>query len=69
MGHAKDRTATGDFATAGKGVLDYPHYLARLKAVGFEGPLVTHGLSAREAPGVAAFLARTLAEAGIEVMR
>ena len=69
MGHAKDRTATGAFATAGNGVLDYPHYMARLKAVGFDGPLVTHGLSAQEASGVAAFLTRKLAEAGIEITR
>lgn len=65
MGHAKDRTPDGGFATAGSGVLDYPHYLAALKAAGFDGPLVTHGLSAAEAPGVAAFLRRALADAGI----
>jgi len=64
MGHAKDRTATGDFTTAGKGVLDYPWYLQRLKEIGFSGALVTHGLAAGEAAGVAAFLGRTLA--GIE---
>lgn len=63
MGHAKDRTLTGAFTTAGKGVLDYSHYIRRLKAIGFAGPLVTHGLSAEEAPEVAAFLRRTLAEA------
>ena len=28
MAHAKDRDPDGQFATAGKGVLDYPHYLA-----------------------------------------
>lgn len=56
MGHAKDRTASGAFATAGQGVLDYPHYLSCLRAIGFTGDLVTHGLAAHEAPGVAAFL-------------
>ncbi len=56
MGHAKDRAANGDFVTAGTGVLDYDHYLGRLRAAGFEGDLVTHGLSAAEAPGAAAFL-------------
>jgi sugar phosphate isomerase/epimerase len=69
MGHAKDRTAAGGFTTAGKGVLDYPHYLARVKAAGFDGPLVTHGLEAMEAPEVAAFLRRSLVEAGIEIKR
>jgi sugar phosphate isomerase/epimerase len=56
MAHAKDRSSDGRFATAGKGVLDYGHYLRRLSAIGFEGSLVTHGLSAAEAEGVAAFL-------------
>jgi sugar phosphate isomerase/epimerase len=67
MGHAKDRHADGRFATAGQGVLDYPHYLACLKRVGFDGPLITHGLSAAEAPGVAVFLRQAMGDAGIEV--
>lgn len=62
MAHAKDRDANGSFATAGKGVLDYPHYLARLKAIGFTGSLITHGLDASEAPGVPAFLKERLQE-------
>ena len=60
MGHAKDRTATGAFATAGQGALDYPHYLGCLRAAGFNGDLVTHGLAAHEASGVAAFLSGLL---------
>ncbi|MBY5346961.1 sugar phosphate isomerase/epimerase family protein [Rhizobium leguminosarum] len=60
MAHAKDRNPDGSFATAGKGVLDYAHYLGRLKAIGFEGSLVTHGLSASEAAGVAIFLKNSL---------
>ena len=56
MGHAKDRLADGHFATAGTGVLDYPHYLKALRAIGFDGDLVTHGLAAAEAPAVARFL-------------
>ncbi|RZS52922.1 sugar phosphate isomerase/epimerase family protein [Sphaerotilus mobilis] len=67
MGHAKDRHADGRFATAGTGVLDYAHYLAGLQRVGFNGPLITHGLAAEEAAGVAVFLRAALAEAGIEV--
>src|SRR5882672_6097295 len=66
MGHAKDRHADGRFAAAGTGVLDYPHYIAGLKATNFSGPLITHGLSAAEAAGVARFLKRVLADAGIE---
>lgn len=56
MAHAKDRHADGSFATAGQGVVDFADFLARLRAAGFDGDLVTHGLVAAEAPGVAAFL-------------
>lgn len=61
MAHAKDRDPRGGFATAGKGVVDFPHFLGRLKAAGFTGDLVTHGLAADEAAGVAAYLGQTLA--------
>ena len=60
MAHAKDRDAAGRFVAAGEGVLDYPHYLGALRGAGFDGPLVTHGLGAAEAPAVAAFLGREL---------
>jgi sugar phosphate isomerase/epimerase len=56
MAHAKDRSADGRFATAGQGIVDFADFVARLKASGFDGPLVTHGLGAGEAPGVARFL-------------
>jgi sugar phosphate isomerase/epimerase len=58
MAHAKDRHPDGSFATAGKGVVDFPHFIGCLRGAGFDGDLVTHGLTADEAPGVAAFLAR-----------
>jgi sugar phosphate isomerase/epimerase len=57
MAHAKDRHADGSFATAGKGIVDFPRFVAGLRATGFDGPLVTHGLTAGEAPDVARFLA------------
>ncbi|KQT69837.1 MULTISPECIES: sugar phosphate isomerase/epimerase family protein [unclassified Aureimonas] len=56
MAHAKDRHADGRFATAGQGVVDFPDFLRRLRAAGFDGPLVTHGLQPEEAGEVAAFL-------------
>jgi sugar phosphate isomerase/epimerase len=56
MAHAKDRYSDGRFATVGQGIVDFPDFIARLKSIGFDGPLVTHGLSAAEAPGVALFL-------------
>lgn len=59
MAHAKDRDPSGGFVAAGTGVVDFPHFLNRLRAAGFEGDLVTHGLTATEAPGVAVFLANS----------
>ena len=60
IAHAKDRNSDGSFATAGKGVIDYPRYIASLRAAGFRGDLITHGLGADEAEGVAAFLKSVL---------
>jgi sugar phosphate isomerase/epimerase len=57
MAHAKDRAPDGRFVTAGTGVVDFPDLFARLVAEGFDGPVVTHDLTAAQAPGVAAFLA------------
>lgn len=56
MAHAKDRNADGSFATAGRGVIDFADFTRRLRQAGFDGDLVTHGLSQAEAPAVAAFL-------------
>jgi sugar phosphate isomerase/epimerase len=63
MAHAKDRTAIGAFTTAGRGVIDFRHFTGLLRETGFRGPLVTHGLEARDAPEVAAFLRDVLAGA------
>ena len=60
MAHAKDRDAQGSFVTAGQGVVDFDHFLGSLQLAGFDGDLVTHGLTAPEAAGVARFLADTL---------
>jgi sugar phosphate isomerase/epimerase len=61
MAHAKDRDAAGGFATAGQGVIDFAHFIGCLRAAGFDGDMVAHGLTAAEAPGVAAFLAGLVA--------
>lgn len=63
MAHAKDRNPDGSFATAGKGVIDFRHFIATLQGAGFDGSVVTHGLAADEAVGVAQFLKRILSEA------
>lgn len=56
IAHAKDRTPEGRFTTAGRGVVDYKHYVECLKRVGFNGPLIAHGLAETEAVEVAQFL-------------
>jgi sugar phosphate isomerase/epimerase len=61
MAHAKDRDPSGSFTAAGKGVIDFPHFVARLRSACFNGPLVTHGLSEAEAKGVAVYLRDVLA--------
>ena len=60
LAHAKDRASDGSFATAGKGVLDFAHYLRSLRRIGFAGPLIAHGLEAGEAAGVARYLSAQL---------
>jgi sugar phosphate isomerase/epimerase len=60
MAHAKDRDAAGGFVAAGTGVIDFPNFIACLRQTGFDGPLVTHGLSEAEAPAAAAFLAQAM---------
>ena len=57
LAHAKDRFANGQVAPAGRGVVDWTHFLGCLAAIGFNGALVAHGMSAAEAPAVASFLA------------
>ena len=61
MAHAKDRDATGKFVAAGKGMIDFSHFIGKLKSIGFDGPVITHGLSEDEAPEVARFLTRIVA--------
>lgn len=61
MVHAKDRHADGSFAAAGAGVIDFRHFFATLRQAGFAGPVITHGLTAEEAPGVATVLADAIA--------
>lgn len=56
LAHAKDRSPDGAFVTAGTGVVDFAAFVTELQSAGFDGALVTHGLSAEEAPDVARFL-------------
>jgi sugar phosphate isomerase/epimerase len=56
MAHAKDRDAAGGVVPAGTGIIDFDAFFAALARVGFAGPVVTHGLAATDAAGVARFL-------------
>ena len=60
--HAKDRNASGGFATTGQGVIDFAHYFKTLKRAGFDGPVITHGLSESEAPSVAQYLRERMSQ-------
>jgi sugar phosphate isomerase/epimerase len=64
MVHAKDRDARGLVVPAGMGVVNLPRVLGSLRRAGFDGPVVTHGLTAAEAPGVARALRGVLDRAG-----
>jgi sugar phosphate isomerase/epimerase len=60
LAHAKDRNVDGRVVPAGHGVVDWRHFLRGLTNAGFEGDLIAHGMSATEAPAVAAFLKREI---------
>jgi sugar phosphate isomerase/epimerase len=63
LAHAKDLSHDGDAGhePAGHGKLDYDRYLSLLRACGFNGPLLLHGLSESQVPGCVAFLREKLA--------
>jgi sugar phosphate isomerase/epimerase len=58
LAHAKDLSQDGKAGheAAGTGALDYDHYLRRLEQLGYEGPLILHGLTESEVAGSVAFL-------------
>lgn len=62
--HAKDvtRDVMRPHVAAGKGLLNYPHYLAVLSRAGYEGPLLMHNLAETEVPGAMAFLRKQIQE-------
>lgn len=65
LAHAKDLDHDGDAGhkAAGEGLLDYDLYMRLLRAQGFTGPLLLHGLSRAQVPGCVAFLRAKLARA------
>ncbi len=63
MAHAKDLSHDGDAGheAAGRGKLNYERYLSLLQSIGFNGPLLLHGLSPAQVSGCLAFLKSKLA--------
>jgi sugar phosphate isomerase/epimerase len=62
LAHAKDldRDGRAGQVAAGRGLLDYDHYLRLLKKVGFDGPLIMHSLAEAEVSGCVKFLREKL---------
>lgn len=57
LAHAKDLRPGGHgHVPAGRGVLDYDHYLALLRATDPSLPIILHSLAERDVPGSVAFL-------------
>lgn len=58
LAHAKDLSRDGEAGheAAGTGKLDYDHYLALLRRIGYTGPLILHSLTEEQVPGCVAFL-------------
>ncbi len=61
VGHAKDLDRDGEAGhlAAGTGLLDYPFYLSEFARVGFDGPLILHGLDESQVEASVAMLRDT----------
>ena len=60
IAHAKDRGLDETFRAAGEGILDYDHYVSLLQSIGFQGPIVLHGLDEAQVDASLQFLRHTL---------
>lgn len=56
LAHAKDVREDGTVVAAGRGTVDYELYVELLRAAGYEGPLVLHGLAEDDVPEAIAFV-------------
>lgn len=63
--HAKDRRIDGTFVTAGRGAVDFAAYFTALAVAGVQAPVITHGLTAIDAPGAAVFLRGRMIASGL----
>jgi sugar phosphate isomerase/epimerase len=62
LAHAKDISRDGEAGheAAGTGLLDYDHYISLIRGVGYDGPLILHGLNESQVDGCVAFLREKL---------
>lgn len=62
--HAKDLDHDGEAGklAAGTGLLDYDHYLSLLHKIGFDGPLILHGLEEKQVNASRDFLLEKLTD-------
>lgn len=62
--HAKDVDARGKVVPAGKGAVDLPAFVTKVRATGYDGALVGHGFDEPDAPAVASYLRSLIEETG-----
>ena len=62
IAHAKDLADSYDlqYAAAGEGCLDFPYYISLLRRYGYDGALIMHGLSQKQAVKSRTFLENLL---------
>jgi sugar phosphate isomerase/epimerase len=56
IAHAKDVKTSSEIVAAGQGDLDYELYIEGLREVGFDGPLILHGLDEPEVEASVSYL-------------
>ena len=58
IAHGKDLDRDGEAGhlAAGKGLLDYDHYLSLLNKLDFDVPIILHGLTEKELPESVSFV-------------
>lgn len=54
--HAKDVDEKGKVVPAGRGAVDLPNFVKRVRSTGYDGALVGHGFDEPDAPAVAVYL-------------
>jgi sugar phosphate isomerase/epimerase len=60
VAHAKDRNADGAVRVAGRGIVPWDLFVARLAVTDFDGPLILHGLAEDEVDAAVAMLRKQI---------